>query len=80
MGSRTKPAFEHNGYLLLKVSKKDVSYLHGMQLRIRRFTFGKLYGCDAQTPYICFVIITALLDDFWRHPVRCAYERILLGG
>jgi hypothetical protein len=51
-----------------------------MQLSVGRLTLRQFYGRNPETPYIGFMIIPALLDNFWRHPVWGAYECILLRG
>ena len=51
-----------------------------MKLGVGRLTLCQFYGSDSEAPYIGFMIITTLLDNFRRHPVWCAYERILLRG
>lgn len=50
-----------------------------MELSVGRLTLRQFYGRNSETPYIGFMIIPALFDNFWRHPVRGAYECILLG-
>jgi len=30
-----------------------------------------------KTPYVCLVIVTRLLDDFWGHPIRCTHKGVL---
>jgi hypothetical protein len=51
-----------------------------MELCVGRLTLRQFYGRDSETPYISFMVIAALFDDFWRHPVRSAHECILLRG
>jgi hypothetical protein len=51
-----------------------------MELSVGRLTLGQFYGSNPETPYIGFMVIPALLDNFRRHPVWGAYERILLRG
>ena len=51
-----------------------------MKLSIRRLALRQFYGSDPKTPYIGFMVIAALFDNFRRHPVRSAYECILLRG
>ena len=51
-----------------------------MKLSIRRLTLRQFYGSDSKTPYISFMVVAALLDNFRRHPVWGAYECILLRG
>ena len=53
-------------------------YLHWMQLCIWRFSLSQLDSSDTQTPDVSLVIITALLDNFRRHPVWRPNERVLL--
>lgn len=49
-----------------------------MQVSVRRFTHGQLNGGDTEAPDVCLEVVTALLDDFWAHPVGCANERVFL--
>ena len=51
-----------------------------MKFCVGRLTLRQLYGCDPETPYVSFMIIAALFDNFRRHPVRSPYEGILLRG
>ena len=52
--------------------------LHGVQLGIGWFAFGQLNRGDSQAPDVSLVVVTALLDDLWRHPVRGPNKRVLL--
>jgi hypothetical protein len=51
--------------------------LHRVQLGVWRFTHSHLDTSDTQAPDVGFEVIARLLDDFGRHPVRRADERIL---
>ena len=54
--------------------------LHRVQLRVWRLALRQLNRSDPQAPDVCLVIISALLDDFRRHPVGRSYEGVLLRG
>lgn len=55
------------------------THLHRVQLTQRRLSHRHLYRRDAETPDIGLGVVTALLDDFGRHPVGRSYKGVLLG-
>ena len=56
------------------------AYLHRMEFCVGWLPFRQFYGSDPKTPYISFVVIATLFDNFWRHPIGGPYESVLLRG
>ena len=50
-----------------------------MQFRVRWLALGQLNRRDPKTPDIRFIVVSGLLDNLRRHPVRRAHESVLLG-
>lgn len=46
-------------------TRNSDTHLHGMELSIWRFAFCQFNRRDTQTPDVGFVVVAALLDNFW---------------
>jgi hypothetical protein len=55
------------------------TYLHRVQLSVRRLAHGELNQRDAQAPDVGLEVVAGLLNDFGRHPVGSADEGVLRG-
>lgn len=68
-----------DGQLGVRRAQLEKAHLHGMQVSIGRLAHGQLDGSNTQAPDISLEIVATLLDDFWTHPVGCAYKGVLFG-